>query len=188
MSKGFGSISFYAYTVTFNTILIIATGIFFVWTLFHGDKEDKSINKCLNNDDSELKGLHKWVCTKGFDVIRIVIVILFVIIWIFQIGQYPNLFVYLPEPDLTKPVLDTVGIFIVFDYRGQLMEEQELEDSERAKSAPNPNFVITAPAASQPQMRTTYDAQPYDSSTNGWASAKSPYAFNQPNTAQVGGR
>ncbi len=68
------------------------------------------------------------------------------------------------------------------------MEEQELEDSERAKSAPNPNFVITAPAAPQPQMRTTYDAQPYDNSTNGWASAKSPYAFNQPNTAQVGGR
>ena len=81
-------------------------------------------------------------------------------------------------------VFDTVGIFIVFDYRGQLKEEMELEGSKNMM--PNPNFVVTAPA--QPQMRTTYDAAPYDNSTNGWASAKSPYAFNQPGTAQAGGR
>lgn len=79
------------------------------------------------------------------------------------------------------------GIFIVFDYRGQLREEQDLQDSESIKAAqPNPNFVISA--APGPQMRTTYDAQPYDNAPNGWASAKSPYAFNQPGTAQVGGR
>jgi hypothetical protein len=78
-----------------------------------------------------------------------------------------------------------VGIFIVFDYRGQLREEYELEDSEKVKSS-QPSFVITAPSA--PQMRTTYDAQPYENSTNGWASAKSPYAFKQPNTAQMGGQ
>ena len=63
-------------------------------------------------------------------------------------------------------------------------EEMELEGSKNMM--PNPNFVVTAPA--QPQMRTTYDAAPYDNSTNGWASAKSPYAFNQPGTAQAGGR
>ena len=42
-----------------------------------------------------------------------------------------------------------------------------------------------------PAMRTTYNAAPYDPSANpnqgGWASAKSPYAFNVPETAQVGG-
>jgi len=162
LSKGYGSISFYAYTVTFNTFLIIITGIYFVWTLFHG-RGDQSVNKCVDGADGELSGVKKWVCQKGFDVIRILIVVLFVIIWIFQL----------------------IGIFIVFDYRGQLREEVELEDTESRKAQPQPNFVVTAPAA--PQMRTTYDAQPYGNNTNGWASAKSPYAFNQPNTAQMRG-
>lgn len=161
LSKGYGSISFYAYTVTFNTFLIIAAGIYFVWTLFHS-RGDASVDKCVDGADGDLSNLKKWVCQKGFDVIRIVIVILFVIIWIFQL----------------------VGIFIVFDYRGQLREECELEDSEKAKAG-QPNFVVTAPSG--PQMRTTYNAQPFENNTNGWASARSPYAFNQPNTAQVGG-
>ncbi|KAI0090638.1 hypothetical protein BDY19DRAFT_724285 [Irpex rosettiformis] len=91
LSKSFGSISFYAYTVTVNTLLIITTGIYFVWTLFHGDREENGVSKCLNDDNSDLKSVHKWVCQKGFDVIRIVIVIVFVIIWIFQIGEYSNL-------------------------------------------------------------------------------------------------
>ena len=91
LSKGFGTISFYAYTVTINTFVIMATGIYFVWTLFHGSREENGVNKCVNNDDTELKDVHKWVCQKGFDVIRIVIVIILVIIWIFQLGQYLNL-------------------------------------------------------------------------------------------------
>ncbi|KAI0338413.1 hypothetical protein BDW22DRAFT_1338034 [Trametopsis cervina] len=164
LSKGYGSISFYAYTVTFNTLLIIAAGIYFVWTLFHG-REDGSVNKCTAGEDGDLKGVKHWVCQKGFDVIRILIVVLFVLIWIFQL----------------------VGTFIVFDYRGQLREEQDLEDSEAQKLA-QPNYIVAPPAAPQMQMRTTYDAQPYENNTNGWASAKSPYAFKQPQTAQMGGR
>ena len=86
----------------------------------------------------------------------------------------------------------TAGIFIVFDYLGQRKEELENEDEEARK---NPSFVVQAPTpnnAPGPAMRTTYDAAPYDPSANpnqgGWASARSPYAFNVPETAQVAGR
>ena len=63
------------------------------------------------------------------------------------------------------------------------------EDEEARK---NPTFVVQAPTPGDgPAMRTTYNAAPYDPSANpnqgGWASAKSPYAFNVPETAQVGG-
>ena len=81
------------------------------------------------------------------------------------------------------------GIFIVFDYLGQVKEEHAAEDEEAKK---NPTFVVQAPTPGDgPAMRTTYNAAPYDPSANpnqgGWASAKSPYAFNVPETAQVGG-
>ncbi|KAI0691442.1 hypothetical protein BC835DRAFT_118819 [Cytidiella melzeri] len=165
LSKGYGSISFYAYTVTFNTFLIIGSGVYFVWSLFHGGREGSSVDKCVNGATGDVADVKSWVCTKGFDVIRILIVVLFAIIWIFQL----------------------IGIFIVFDYRGQLREECELEESESMKaSRPYPTFAVAPPSG--PQMRTTYDAQPYQNNTNGWSSARSPYAFNQPNTAQAGGR
>ena len=78
----------------------------------------------------------------------------------------------------------------MFDYLGQRKEELDAEDEEARK---NPTFVVQAPTpAAGPAMRTTYDAAPYDSSANlnqgGWASAKSPYGFGMPETAQVGNR
>lgn len=79
----------------------------------------------------------------------------------------------------------------MFDYLGQRKEELQAEDEEARK---NPTFVVQAPSPANgaPQMRTTYDAAPYDPSAipnqGGWASAKSPYAFNVPDTAQVTGR
>lgn len=84
-------------------------------------------------------------------------------------------------------VLLPAGIFIVFDYLGQRKEEIQAEDEEASK---NPTFVVQAPSPNNgPAMRTTYDAAPYDPNANpnqgGWASAKSPYAFNVPQTAQV---
>lgn len=160
-SRKYGAVSFYAYTVTVNTILIIAVGIYFVWTLFHG-REDTAVDKCVGGSTGEGGDIKHWFCHAGFDVIRVVIVIVMVIIWCFQIA----------------------GIFIVFDYLGQRKEELEAEDEEARK---NPTFVVQAPNGA---MRTTYDAAPYDPAANpngagGWASAKSPYAFNVPQTAQV---
>jgi len=164
LGKARGCIGFYASTVTINTVLNIAAGIFFVWTLFRHTQTDTAIDRCVDGTGGDVGKIKHWACDKGFHIIRVVIVILFVIVWIFQL----------------------VGIFIVFDYRGQLKEEAELEDEEGRKGAPT--FVITAPnATAPPAMRTTYDAAPYDSNANpnqgGWASAKSPYAFNLPENA-----
>lgn len=168
LTRKHGCISFYAYTVTVNTLLIIAVGIYFVWTLFHG-REDAAVDKCVGNADGDYGELKHWFCHSGFDVIRAVLVVVFVVIWCFQLA----------------------GIFIVFDYLGQLKEEHAAEDEERRK---NPTLVVQAPtpAGAPATLRTTYDAAPYDPSANpvqgGWASAKSPYAFSVPDAAQVGGR
>ena len=85
--------------------------------------------------------------------------------------------------------MHTAGIFIVFDYLGQRKEELDAEDEEARK---NPTFVVQAPPpAAGPSMRTTYDAAPYDPAANpnggGWASSKTPYGFNMPETGQVAG-
>jgi hypothetical protein len=167
LAKARGCINFYASTVTVNTILNIGAGIFFVWTLFRHSQKDTAVDRCVDGTDGDAGKVKHWVCDKGFHILRVVLVIIFVIVWIFQL----------------------VGIFIVFDYRGQLKEEAELKDEESHKGAPT--FVISAPSATgAPAMRTTYDAAPYDASANpnqgGWASAKSPYAFNLPENAHGG--
>ncbi|KAJ3542254.1 hypothetical protein NM688_g5989 [Phlebia brevispora] len=157
-----GAITFYAYTVTLNTIAIMAAGIYLIYTLFH-KREDNDVDKCVNGSTGDAGDVKHWACQKGFDVLRILVIVVFVIIWIFQI----------------------VGIAIVFDYVGQLREEKELEADEERKA---PTWMVSAPTPNA-SMRTTYDSAPYDPPLpvqSGWASAKSPYAFTSPG-AQAGG-
>ena len=71
--------------MTVNTLLIIAVGIYFVWTLFHG-REDSAVDKCVGTATGDYGELKHWFCHSGYDVIRIVLVIVFVIIWCFQLG------------------------------------------------------------------------------------------------------
>lgn len=85
LTRKYGAVSFYAYTVTVNTFVIIAVGIYFIWTLWHG-REDNAIDKCTGNTDGELHDIKHWICDKGFSIIRVVLVIVMVIIWIFQLG------------------------------------------------------------------------------------------------------
>ncbi len=176
-------IGFYAYTVTINTLVIMAAGIYLVWTLFH-KREDSDVNKCVAGANGDVGDVKHWVCQKGFDVIRILVVVFFVIIWIFQLGTSALLWMVSVEADFV--CVFAVGIFIVFDYVGQLREEAALEDEESRKS--QPAWSVTAPTPSGPAMRTTYDAAPYDPPMQGgWQSAKSPYAFTGP-SAQGQGR
>ncbi|KAH8103293.1 hypothetical protein BXZ70DRAFT_968816 [Cristinia sonorae] len=147
-----GLVVTYAYSVTVNTLALIGVGIFFVWALFHRDSSSAA-DTCADGIDGEAGKVAHWFCQKGFDVIRVLLVIAFVIIWIFQL----------------------VGIFIVFDYVGQLHEEREAKEDEKEKqrsrnATPQP-IIVT-----EPPMRTTYEA-------SGWTSAKSPYAFNMPENA-----
>lgn len=75
-------------------------------------------------------------------------------------------------------MLLAAGIFIVFDYVGQLHEEKEAEEYEKDKKRARQASKQPAPVIitnSEPQMRTTYES--------GWTSAKSPYAFSMPENA-----
>jgi len=127
-----GLIVFYAYTITISTIVNIAVGILFVWTLFHRDAG--TVQKCQDSiqDQGDANFKH-WVCQKGFDAFRVLITIGFVIIWIFMIA----------------------GIFIVFDYVGQLSEEYFVRLEEEDKQRLNPPTIIVAEGSS---MRTTYES------------------------------
>ncbi|CAL1711123.1 unnamed protein product [Somion occarium] len=154
-------ITSYAYTTTINTLVNIAIGIFFVWTLFHKDNSKESfLDKCDGNGDGDGVKVTHWFCQRGFDLIRVLIVIAFVIIWIFMLA----------------------GIFIVFDYVGQLHEEHGLEEEEEEKRhRPQQPVIVNVPSETAPVMRTTYDASP--AMQGGWTSAKSPYVFNLPDNA-----
>ena len=80
-------ITFYAYTVTVNTVVIIAAGIYLVWSLFH-KQGGADVDKCVNGATGDTGDVKHWVCQKGFDVVRILVVVIFVIVWIFQLGEY----------------------------------------------------------------------------------------------------
>ncbi|KAL4252392.1 hypothetical protein ABKN59_004846 [Abortiporus biennis] len=130
-----GAVIFFAYTVTIQTLVNIGVGILFLYTLFHRDPG--TVAKCESSialsttgpNDEQFK---HWVCSKGFEVFRICITIAFVIIWIFQIA----------------------GIFIAFDYVGQLNEEMFVRLEEEDKAARGIPPAIIVPEAS---VRTTYD-------------------------------
>ncbi|KAI0071347.1 hypothetical protein K474DRAFT_1669091 [Panus rudis PR-1116 ss-1] len=152
-------VSSYAYSVTLNIFINIGTGIYFIYALFHKNK-DAIEEKCHANDDGEAAKITHWFCQTGFGLVRVLIVIAFVIIWIFMLA----------------------GIFIVFDYVGQLHEEFDAKMEDREKSyRPTPApVVVNVPHESAP-MNTTYAPSP--ALQGGWTSAKSPYAFNLPNNA-----
>jgi len=122
----------YAVSVTVSTVTSIGVGIYFIYRLFFHD-----MASCTTTQTTDTAEVVSYVCRKGFEVIRIVIVVFLVIVWLFQIA----------------------GCFIVYDYVGQLNEESALEfDSERERIRTNPAPVGVS---NGPAMRTTYDSAPY---------------------------
>ena len=79
------TIVFYAYTVTVNTLVIITAGIYLVWSLFH-KRGDGAVDHCVGSTSGEVGEVKHWVCQKGFDVLRILVVIIMCIVWIFQLS------------------------------------------------------------------------------------------------------
>lgn len=67
-------------------------------------------------------------------------------------------------------------MFIAFDYVDQCREERGADEQDRKNQ---PTIVINAPSANH-VMHTTYDTILYKANCmrGGYASAKSPYAFN----------
>lgn len=61
-------------------------GIYFIWTLFHRDPS--SIDKCIGDaNTSSDPEVNQWVCANGFKVVRVVVVVILCIVWIFQISE-----------------------------------------------------------------------------------------------------
>ena len=74
-------ISLYS-TVLFSHLgFSIATGAFFLYTLFH-QTGDADIQSCVNGSTDTLK---KEACEKGFEVLRGAIVGIFVITWLIEL-------------------------------------------------------------------------------------------------------
>lgn len=84
-------------------------------------------------------------------------------------GQVYSLMVY----------VSLVGIFIVFDYCGQLREEEEAEWEKQSIASKNTTGSNASTVVVVPEvpMRTTYDANYDKSLQGGWTSARTPYAF-----------
>ncbi|CCL99516.1 uncharacterized protein FIBRA_01534 [Fibroporia radiculosa] len=152
----------YGVSLATNTVVTIGIGIFMCWRLFHTDRTECDLNATQEADKAV-----EWVCQKGFDIIRIILVVILVLVWLFQIA----------------------GCAIVFDYAGQLAEEDELERADYGtRDASNIN-----PYPGTSNMRTTYDAQAtpimksaYDQ--GGWSQdGAKPYPFTAPDHA-YGGR
>lgn len=77
-----GFVKGYGISLTINTAITIGIGIFWCWRLFHTDR-----NSCSIQEEDDADKVAHWVCQKGFDIIRIVLVIVMVLVWIFQIGE-----------------------------------------------------------------------------------------------------
>jgi len=139
-------ISLYSTVIAFHLGFSIATGAFFIYTLFHkvGDSE---INNCIANDVDDLNlnlnlnGIED--CMRGFMIYRGVLVAAYVVFWLLQLW----------------------GCVIVADYVAQLKEEEEGEELDYPPPAQT--------AASTPPMATTYNQYSFAQPENSFGHDKS---------------
>jgi len=74
-------VSLYSTMLNSHLGFSIATGVFFLYTLFHRTG-DNDIQNCVNGSTDDLK---KEACKKGFEVMRGVIVGAFVLVWLIEL-------------------------------------------------------------------------------------------------------
>jgi len=122
-SKSRSLIALYS-TILFSHLgFSIATGAFYLYTLFH-QEENTDVQKCINGSTDNIK---IEACKKGYEVIRGVIVGLFILIWLIEL----------------------YGCIIVSNYVDQLDEEESLEYGRGgvgpAVTTVNNNFVAPQP-------------------------------------------
>lgn len=76
----------YGISLTTNTVFTIAIGIYWCYRLFHTDTS-KCNQQAQSDDDSQ-----SLACEKGYDVVRVIIVIIVVLVWLLQIGESPCMY------------------------------------------------------------------------------------------------
>lgn len=73
----------YGISLTINTVVTIAIGIYWCYRLFHTDKKNCDSGTATTDEEQ----LQHWTCEKGFEVVRVIIVIIVVLVWLLQIGE-----------------------------------------------------------------------------------------------------
>ncbi|KAI0674190.1 hypothetical protein C8Q78DRAFT_967188 [Trametes maxima] len=126
--KRLSLVSLYAGAITFATVLDIAAGIFVIFQLFHGAGAS-DISKC--EQDAANRGqvntdFTHFACNTGFKTGRVIVVVIYVLFWLFQI----------------------YGCHIAFEYVGQLKEERSGNDYEKNNQVQN--VTVVAPAYAPP--------------------------------------
>nr|VWO94003.1 Protein kinase domain-containing protein [Ganoderma boninense] len=129
-------VGLYASTITFTTVLSIATGIFFIYSLYHAGGEEQ-VRKCEQNAQNaqdpsdpnfqQTTSVDNWVCQTGFATGRTIVVVVYVIFWLIEI----------------------YGCVIAFNYVSQLDEEEQAQFSDQEKPAPQVTIVQPAYAFSE---------------------------------------
>lgn len=73
----------YGISLTINTVITIAIGIYWCYRLFHTDSKNCDSQPTQTDEEQ----LQHWTCEKGFEVVRVIIVIIVVLVWLLQIGK-----------------------------------------------------------------------------------------------------
>ncbi|KAH8109493.1 hypothetical protein DFH11DRAFT_1731087 [Phellopilus nigrolimitatus] len=157
VAKRRGLVALYSTLLFINLALSIASGSYYLYTLFHGNAKQNAINKCESGSTSDVKGD---ACKAGFDVLRIVLIAVFCVVWIILL----------------------YGCVIVSNYVGQLHEEEALEMPYYARS--DPNTLASHPMRSMP-MVGAYDPayEVYQESKPLAAHDHNEYAYRAPQHA-----
>jgi len=113
-TKSRGLIALYSTMLFSHLGFSIATGAFYLYTLFH-QEGDTDVDKCIDGstDDTKIEA-----CEKGFKTLRGIVVGLFILVWLIEL----------------------YGCIIVSNYADQLDEEESLKYRETA-SAPTASFI-----------------------------------------------
>ncbi len=78
-------VSLYSTTVWYHLGFSIATGVYFIYTLFHKVGND-DVNNCVNGDTSQSK---QDECKKAFDTGRGIIIGLYIFFWLIELCMFP---------------------------------------------------------------------------------------------------
>ncbi|KAI0659066.1 hypothetical protein C8Q70DRAFT_933823 [Cubamyces menziesii] len=121
IGKLFSLVSLYAGAITLATVVEIASGIYVIYQLFHGEGAS-DVSKCEQNaGDGVNEQFTHFACSSSFKVGRAIVVVIYVLFWLFII----------------------YGCHIAFEYVGQLKEERE-GGSEYEKQNQSQNVTIVA--------------------------------------------
>ena len=91
IGKLFSLVSLYAGAITLATVVEIASGIYVIYQLFHGEGAS-DVSKCEQNaGDGVNEQFTHFACSSSFKVGRAIVVVIYVLFWLFIICECARL-------------------------------------------------------------------------------------------------